>query len=363
MVKKDKNKLAKAGFATPRGGAKGAYQNHVNRSNRVIVPFERLDQAPISDYHDGYIIRLYPHQYFESNGQVKAFFKRSTAPKVGRDAFVLYRTYHQLSKFPPPPSWRVRSLTLDGIAVSDRKVGVLDHGEYVLRVAAYGKNKRAKEDGPPQGIFAPEYADKNSNFLSKCILAWLISKSVDSPYVAAQAKHLELILKDSKLFDPKHWEKIGLMHSGHTSCPLCMKYITYSELHGQLSFTGETALLNAGEQVANATRSTEANLFHMVPLAYSQVEHMPQNVAWGHAICNTKLGQRKCYPLSALIDDGQKVGVVEDDGIISTFGWISNDLEMIRSPSGAVWIRIVEDHLSPEEQGKLIDILSSGRVK
>ena len=247
---------------------------------------------------------------------------------------------------------------LDGAVVSDRSAGVEDQGEYVLRIAAHG-NRPAKTEGPPQGIFAPEYADENANFLSKCTLAWLTSNSVDSPYVAAQTKHLELILKDSGIFNLDDWEAMSLTRSGHTSCPLCMKYIKYSELHDQLSFSDEVSLLNAGEQVANATRSTIVNLFHMVPLAYSEIEHTPQNVAWGHAVCNTKLGQRKCYPLSNLMVDGQKVGVVDDDGIISTFGWISENLEMIRSPSGAVWIRIVEDHLTPEEQGVLISFLSS----
>jgi len=48
LAPKDKDKIAKAGFATPRGGAKGAYQNHVLRSNKVIVPFERLNQAVLS---------------------------------------------------------------------------------------------------------------------------------------------------------------------------------------------------------------------------------------------------------------------------------------------------------------------------
>jgi hypothetical protein len=30
---------------------------------------------------------------------------------------------------------------------------------------------------------------------------------------------------------------------------------------------------------------------------------------------------------------------------------------MIRSPAGAVWIRIVEDHLSDEDQASLIEFL------
>src|SRR3989344_5988605 len=66
MNDKDKNKLVKAGFATPRGGAKGAYQNHVVRSNRVIIPYERVNIAPLDQYKEGYVIRLYPEQYFEA---------------------------------------------------------------------------------------------------------------------------------------------------------------------------------------------------------------------------------------------------------------------------------------------------------
>jgi hypothetical protein len=136
-----------------------------------------------------------------------------------------------------------------------------------------------------------------------------------------------------------------------------MKLIKYNELHDQIAFSDETSLLNASEQVANATRSTVVNLFHMVPLTYSDIEHIPQNVAWGHAICNTKLGQRRCYPIPQLIAAGLKVGTVDGDGTVSTFGWASENLEMIRSPAGAVWIRIVEDHLSAEEQSILLEYL------
>jgi hypothetical protein len=51
------------------------------------------------------------------------------------------------------------------------------------------------------------------------------------------------------------------------------------------------------------------------------------------------------------------VGTVDGDGTVSTFGWASENLEMIRSPAGAVWIRIVEDHLSAEEQSILLEYL------
>jgi hypothetical protein len=55
---KDKGKLGKAGFATPRGGAKGAYQNHVGRSSKVIIPFERISDVNLSLYKNGYVVRL-----------------------------------------------------------------------------------------------------------------------------------------------------------------------------------------------------------------------------------------------------------------------------------------------------------------
>ncbi len=360
MASQDKDKLSKAGFATPRGGAKGAYQNHVLRSNKVIVPYERLRQAPLASYVDGYVIRLFPEQYFDGPGQVKADFGQPNAPQVGTNAFVLYRTHDQLANFPPLAGWNVRSLTLNGSPVTERIFGAADAGEYVLRIAAHGNNA-ARTEGPPQGIFAPEYATENTNYLAKCVLAWLTAHTVDSPYVAAQAQHLEKILQDAGLFQPREWEAMGLLRSGHTTCPLCMKNIKYSALHDQVSFSDEVSLLNASEQVANATRSTVVNLFHMVPLTYSDIEHIPQNVAWGHAICNTKLGQRKCYPLSDLVSQRAKVGVVDEAGVIATFGWVSRNLEMIRSPAGAVWIRIVEDHFSAEDQAAIADFLEEYR--
>jgi hypothetical protein len=100
--------------------------------------------------------------------------------------------------------------------------------------------------------------------------------------------------------------------------------------------------------VINATRSTIVNLFHMSPLTYSDVCHHAENVAWGHAICNTKLGQRRCYSVAELADLGIKAAILRD-GNYETFAWANETLEMLRSPQGAVWIRITTDHLSADE--------------
>lgn len=353
---KDKDKLSKAGFATPRGGAKGAYQNHVSRSNKVIVPFERIAQAPLDKYESGYVYRLFPEQYFEAPGQPKPIFADPAMPRPGIDAFVLYRTHHQLIQLPPPPEWTPRSLTLNGSAINQRAAGAVDHGEYVLRISAHGSTP-AQIAGAPQGIFAPEYANVISNYLSKCVLAWLTIHAVGSPYVASQADHLEEIMAHYGVLDSTKWEALGLVRGGSTSCPLCLKLIKYNELHDQISFSEENSLMNAAEQVDNSTRSTIVNLFHMIPLVYSDIEHVPENVAWGHANCNTKLGQRVCHPIPELIAKGRKIGSLDVEGNISTFGWASENLEMIRSPAGAVWIRIVEDHLSADEQAILLEYL------
>ena len=359
LAGKDKKKITKAGFATPRGGAKGAYQNHVLRSNKVIVPFEHFSSVPLANFEDGYVIRLFPDQYFETAGRIKEKFLRYGAPTVGDDAFILYRTHDQLRDFPPLDGWEVRWLELDGERVETRQAGAVDHGEYVLRIAAHSNNAR-REAGPPQGIFAPEYANAEANYISKCVLAWLTAHTADGLYVAAQADWLEAILEAEGLFDLREWERLGLIRAGHTACPLCMGLIRYEDLHRQVDFADENSLLNAAEQVSNATRSTVVNLFHIAPLIYSSIEHGPRNVAWGHATCNTKLGQRKCYSLPELIEHGVKVGTVDDSGSVHTFGWSASNFEMIRAPGGAVWIRISEDHLTEEEQAHLFDLLNNG---
>ena len=360
LESKDRKKITKAGFATPRGGQKGAYQNHVLRSNKVIVPFEHLRSAPLGDFENGYVVRLFPGQYFKKAGKIKRKFKGPNAPlMVGEDAFILYRTRSQFDEFPPLEGWKLRWLELDGEEVPDRRPGVVDHGEYVLRIAARGNVARQVE-GPPQGIFAPEYANAEANYLAKCVLAWLTVRTLDGPYVAAQAELLEAILAEEGLLNTAEWERLGLIRAGHTACPLCMGHIRYEELHSQVQFEDENALLNAGEQVSDATRSTVVNLFHLAPLVYSSIEHSPTNVAWGHAICNTKLGQRRCYSLQELKENGAKVGTVDEGGSVRTFGWSSENLEMIRSPKGAVWVRISEDHLTEDEQGDLFDLLNAG---
>jgi hypothetical protein len=343
MEDRDKNKLRKAGWATPRGGAKGAYQNHVARSSKVIIPFERLDAVNVELYSEGYVVRLLPEQFFAQPGQPKLeFLGEDAAVRVGINAFVLYRTHVAFSEFPPLPNWQIRSLTKGGSTVTKRSAGVEDHGHYVLRIPRHGARLK-RIDGPPQGIFAPEYADDETNFLSKCVLAWLIVRTSGSPYTLTQAMHLRAILRSMDLDAEQAHEQKGILRRAITACPLCMRFIRYAELHDTVSFVGEDGVTNAAEQIDGATRSTVVNLFHLAPMLYDQLTHIPGNIGWGHAICNTRLGQRRCYSLQEMIEMNLKVGIVQDDGLIETFGWISTDWLMIRSPNGAVWMQLNGD--------------------
>lgn len=343
MGEKDKKKLVKAGFATPRGGAKGAYQNHVIRSNQVIIPYEKLHIVPLDAYKDGYVVRLLPEQFFEAPGIPKPELFDPTSPiQVGKNAFVLYRTHLAFNRFPPLEDWQIRHLEKGGASAEKRGKGIIDKGHYVLRISTSDAQRGKLVEGTPQGLFAPEYADQETNYLSTCILAWLIIHTVSSPYTTTQASHLQAILAQANLFDESRYEFKGVIRHGLCSCPLCMRLIGYQQLHETVSFEDAADNENAAKQVEGSTRSTIVNLFHILPLRYDSIRHIPENVAWGHAVCNTRLGQRSCHSLAELIETDLKVGIIKPEGI-ETFGWISSDYEMIRSPLGAVWIQLSRD--------------------
>jgi len=349
MNSKDKDKLAKAGFATPRGGAKAGYQNHVVRNSQVIIPYEKINIVSLNHYQDSYVIRLYPEQYFEAPNIPKHKFVdgEDSWIKVGVNAYILYRTNQAYQNFTPLADWKLRGLEKNGVPVNKRGKGVKDVGHYILRMPALSPYS-ARSEGAPQGVFAPEYADAETNYLCKCVLAWLIIHTVESPYTTTLASHLKVILAQEGLLDETTYENKGVLRHGLCSCPLCLKFINYKELHQMTNFELGSGSENAAEQIEGATRSTLVNLFHLLPLKYDSIIHIPQNIAWGHHDCNTKLGQRHCRSLAELQELDWKVGIIKPDGI-ETFGWISRDYLMIRSPLGAVWIQIVGDYGSSTE--------------
>ena len=318
-------------------------KNHVVRSNQVIIPFEKYYLVPLDAYEDNYVVRLLPEQYFQSSGVPRLEFLQPGSPiEVGKNAFVLYRTHSAYKQFPPLAGWQIRHLEKGEEITAKRGKGIQDKGHYVLRIATAGAGEGKLNEGSPQGLFAPEYADRETNYLCTCVLAWLIIHTGGSPYTTTQASHLKRILAQADLLDESRYEYKGVLRHGLCSCPLCLRLLRYEQLHEIVSFEDAVGNDNAAEQVEGATRSTIVNLFHILPLRYNSIRHVPENVAWGHAVCNTRLGQRPCHSLAELIDMDLKVGIIKEEGI-ETFGWISSDYEMIRSPLGAVWIQLSRD--------------------
>lgn len=344
--KDDINKVQKAGYCTPRGGAKGGYQNHVNRNSRVIIPYEKLSEVNLDNYKDGYVIRLFPSQYFAKKHTVNDDFIGNSQISVGNNAFVLYRTYEDYEALPPLPEWQIRSILKYNkktqkydLPSTDRRGDIIDCGHYLLRISNSGTNKKQNRfEGPAQGIFAPEYADANTNFLCQAVLAWLIIKTEGSPYNEDDFEHLKAILKKHGLLNSPHYENDYILHNGKTTCPLCHRVIMYNELNELISFDDEEGLTNSTEQVGS-TRSTKVNLFHMVPLCYPSLENIPTQVSWGHATCNTRLGQRRCFSYHDLLKTKIKVEIDNGQGK-QLLGYANESQNFIRSKSGDVWIRI-----------------------
>lgn len=344
----DINKIQKAGYCTPRGGAKGGYQNHVNRNSKVIIPYEKLSEVNLDNYKDGYVIRLFPSQYFTGKHTINSVFIDNPNVVVGSNAFVLYRTYEDYETLPPLPDWEIRSVLKYNsvtqkydIPSDNRRGNIIDCGHYLLRISNSGTNKKQNLfKGPAQGIFAPEYADANTNFLCQAVLAWLIIKTENSPYNESDFEHLKAILQKHNLLDSPHYENDYIMHNGKTTCPLCQRAIMHNELNELISFDDEEGLTNSTEQVGS-TRSTKVNLFHMVPLCYSSLENIPTQVSWGHATCNTRLGQRQCFSYTDLLQNNIEISINENQQQ-RILGYANRTQNFIRSSNGDVWIRIAK---------------------
>jgi len=225
-------------------------------------------------------------------------------------------------------------MEVDGINVARRKKGASDTGEYVLRLTTCG-DRKSKNEGVSQGIFAPEYATAETNYLSRALLAWLIIKSEESPYCENSFDNLKQILINSDILSDENLSNNHILHNGITCCPLCLKTINYSELHEMISYEGADALANSSEQIAGSTRATKINLFHITPLCYESLEHKPSRIAWGHAICNTVLGQRFCVSLKDIIENGYKINLLSGKKL-----WVNENENFMRSEQGEVWIKI-----------------------
>ena len=326
---KTRKKIVKAGFATPRGGDKGGYQNHVSRSSRVIIPFEHAPKVNFQNYKQGSVVRITVPQAISllASGELteENDYLVVNINGIKQRAFVLYRATGDLQALPIPASWQACGHRINGIVSTRRRHDGQDFGHYLNRIP------RGKKAGIQQGIFAPEYSEKDENYACQVLLTYLAYQT-QGAVADPNLGHTIEILQALNVFNPPLWlQKGSINSSGTTACPLCMRPIAFEELHEAIDPSQVPGLANSGVQLAE-TRSTLVNLFHLEPLLYSTtLGHTKLNVAWGHAHCNTFLAQRKVFSLLELN--------LASRAVSTQMFWDESEM-FIRAEDGRVWVSV-----------------------
>lgn len=328
-LNRTKKKIIKAGFATPRGGDKGGYQNHVSRSSRVIIPFEHALKVDFNNYEQGSVVRVTIPQAIElfKTGDL---FEEKNVLQVAVDnkpqrAFLLYRSVKDLEDLPARKNWIACGHRVNGKVVSRRNVDGEDFGHYLARIP------RGLSAGIQQGIFAPEYVGRKENYACQVLLTYFAYKTIGHQ-IDENFQHVSLILQALGLLDIDKFKIRGILNSDENiTCPLCLRPIEFSELHEAIDPSQVPGLANSGVQLAE-TRSTLVNLYHLQPLLYSkELGHTTENIAWGHAHCNTFLSQRKSFSLEELKRTGNKIQTELYTDALGTF---------IRSEDNRAWVSV-----------------------
>jgi hypothetical protein len=300
-----KKKIIKAGFATPRGGDKGGYQNHVSRSSRVIIPFEHATKVDFTNYEQGATVRVTVPQALEllNSGdliEVNDYLQVKVNGEPQR-AFLLYRSSKDMENLPVRKKWVPCGHRVKGKEVTRRNVDGEDFGHYLARIP------RGLSAGIQQGIFAPEYVGRKENYACQVLLTYFAYKTIGHK-VDSNYDHVCAILEALGLLQLDKFKLKGILNaSEEVTCPLCMRPIEFSELHEAIDPSQVPGLANSGVQLAE-TRSTLVNLYHLQPLLYDRIlGHTSENIAWGHAHCNTFLSQRKSFSLEELKLNGKVI--------------------------------------------------------
>jgi hypothetical protein len=137
-LNRTKKKIIKAGFATPRGGDKGGYQNHVSRSSRVIIPFEHAAKVDFNYYEQGAVVRVTIPQALQLLKSGDLFEEKDYLQvKVNNQAqraFLLYRSLRDMEDLPIKKKWVDCGQRVKGKEVTRRNVDGEDFGHYLARI-------------------------------------------------------------------------------------------------------------------------------------------------------------------------------------------------------------------------------------
>lgn len=284
------------------------YQNRVNRSNTVLIPYKSWElcakpQDGSDEYESGFIVLLCPAEYF-GNPNITAELA-AKGLELGKNALVSYETREQ---------WDTNNPDALGWKVATKRTAPLG-GYYLARVPATTAKNKAKakrivvgfHKTKPKGagIRVYEYASKATN--AKCrlqleTLFWLcadsdqvaVSNGMTPENVATRKSAILAQCKESGLLDVERLTEARILNAhGKTICPLCLV-----ELSGEGFFN---RMEQAEGRGVHDLTITQLNLFHIAELRFGVLNHCPYNVGWGHHHCNV---------------------VVTDSGILKILEWM-----------------------------------------
>lgn len=288
------------------------FQNRVNRSNTVLIPFhqwgpnKKLREDALDGYFEnGYIVLIPPRDYF-MHSNAEAFLKDNCL-KLGINALIFYETRADWNEYDPE--------NFDWTPAMNRTSPL--GGQFVARVPATTANdqKRAKKINlgyttkscKGAGIRLYEYASKQT--INDCKLQleaeyWLCKDSIEvasqngMTIQDAQFRKDEIIKRceEAGLLDYNQLRGMRIINKeNHTICPLCLRELSGNEFLNRLAQP-------EGREVPDLT-VTQVNLFHIDELKYGAFNHKVYNLGWGHHFCNV---------------------VVKDSGIYPTLKWMKN---------------------------------------
>jgi hypothetical protein len=289
------------------------YQNRVNRSNTVLIPYENWEACAepkdgTARYEKGFIVLLSPSEYFGNPKITEELAAKGLI--LGTNALVSFETREEWDANNPEPL---------GWSVATKRNAPLG-GNYVARVPARTTKDKAKakkiisgfHKTKPKGagIRVFEYASKAT--IAKCrlqleALFWLcvdsdkvvVSNGMKAEDAATRKAAILGQCKEDGLLDAEILSKVRILDAQqNTICPLCLE-----ELSGQEFFNRMEQA--EGRDVPDLT-VTQVNLFHIQELKTGILNHRPYNVGWGHHHCNV---------------------VVKDSGILKTLVWMRDVVE------------------------------------
>lgn len=276
------------------------YQNRVNRSNTVLIPYHQwIHDSKLrtnsDSFEKGYIVLISPADYFSFDEPDSGLLAQGL--ELGKNCLVFYETRHD---------WNEHNPDEIGWNYADSREAPLG-GEYVARVpsttaAADKKINRGYASQSPKGAGIRLYEYASSETISDTRLQleaiyWhcfdAVDVAVDFGMTLNDANNrkqscLEECNNRGLLDYDKLYEQRIINKDKITVCPFCLKKLSANGFYNRLAQP-------EGREVPDLT-VTEINLFHINELKFGEYNHRPYNLGWGCHHCNVVVKDSGIYP-------------------------------------------------------------------